>query len=256
MRVNAGIRSCVERMYVGTVPRRGIHVRSQAGRAAGAWTAWTLALCLIASSAVAAAGASPTVVTVARLKYGGGGDWYANPTSLPNLLRALDSRTEIEVATDPATVSPDDEALFLHPIVHMTGHGRVAFTDHEAGNLRRYLERGGFLWADDNYGMDRHFRAEMGKVLPEASFVELPFDHEIYQSFYRFPDGLPKIHEHDGGPPHGYGIYHEGRLVVFYSFNTDIGDGMEDPEVHNDPPEKHEAALRMGVNVVVYALTH
>ena len=186
----------------------------------------------------------------------GGGDWYANPTSLPNLLRAVDARTEIDVAPDPATVSPDDEALFLYPIVHMTGHGRVAFTDTEVANLRRYLERGGFLWADDNYGMDRYFRAEIGKVLPEASLVELPFDHEIYHSFYRFPDGLPKIHEHDGGPPHGYGIYYEGRLVVFYSFNTDIGDGMEDSEVHNDPPEKHEAALRMGVNVVVYALTH
>lgn len=215
-----------------------------------------LVLSSVASMSDAATGASPEAVTVARLKYGGGGDWYANPTSLPNLLGALRSRTDIDVAAEPATVSLDDEALFLHPIAHMTGHGRVAFTDAEAADLRRYLERGGFLWADDNYGMDRHFRSEMSKVFPEASFVELPFDHEIYHSFYRFPDGLPKIHEHDGGPPHGYGIYHEGRLVVFYSFNTDIGDGLEDLEVHNDPPEKHDAALRMGVNIVVYALTH
>jgi hypothetical protein len=210
---------------------------------------------LVLGTALAAAAATDAV-TVARLKYGGGGDWYANPTSLPNLLMALKTRTEIDVASEPATVSPGDEALFLHPILHMTGHGRVAFTDPEAANLRRYLERGGFLWADDNYGMDRYFRAAMSKVFPEASLVELPFDHEIYHSFYRFPQGLPKIHEHDGGPPHGYGIFHEGRLVVFYSFNTDIGDGLEELEVHNDPPEKHEAALRMGVNIVVYALTH
>jgi len=211
---------------------------------------------LVAAPLAGALGASRDAVTVARLKYGGGGDWYANPTSLPNLLAALESRTEIDVAEEPVTVSLEDEALSLHPVLHMTGHGRVAFTDVEAARLREYLERGGFLWADDNYGMDRYLRAEMAKVFPEASFVELPFDHEIYHSFYRFPDGLPKIHEHDGGPPHGYGIFHGGRLVVFYSFNTDIGDGMEDTEVHNDPPEKHEAALRMGVNVVVYALTH
>lgn len=229
---------------------------SRARAADRPWLVLALVLSLVAATFATAVGASPSAVTVARLKYGGGGDWYANPTSLPNLLAALRSRTEIDVAAEPATVSLDDEALFLHPIVHMTGHGRVAFSDSEAANLRRYLERGGFLWADDNYGMDRHFRGEMSKVFPEASLVELPFDHEIYRSFYRFPDGLPKIHEHDGGPPHGYGIFHEGRLVVFYSFNTDIGDGMEDLKVHNDPPEKHEAALRMGINIVVYALTH
>jgi hypothetical protein len=214
---------------------------------------WSLAVCL---AAAVAAAAPPSAVTVGRLKYGGGGDWYANPTSLPNLLAALSSRTDIDVADEPVTVSLDDDALLLCPIVHMTGHGRVSLTDAEAANLRRYLERGGFLWADDNYGMDRYFRAEIGKVFPEDSLVELPFDHEIYHAFYGFPDGLPKIHEHDGGPPHGYGIFHDGRLVVFYSFNTDIGDGMEDEDVHHDPPEKHEAALRMGVNIVVYALTH
>lgn len=220
------------------------------------WLLWLLVPGLVVSTGAWSSGAAPSAVTVARLKYGGGGDWYANPTSLPNLLLALRSRTEVDVGEMPATVSPGDEGLFLYPILHMTGHGRVSFTDQEAANLRRYLERGGFLWADDNYGMDRSFRAAIGKVLPGDALVELPFDHEIYHSFYRFSDGLPKIHEHDGGPPHGYGIYHDGRLVVFYSFNTDIGDGMEDSEVHNDPPEKHEAALRMGVNVVVYALTH
>lgn len=199
---------------------------------------------------------SGEAVTVARLKYRGGGDWYANTTSLPNLLRALRERTDIEVAGRPAAVAPDDEELFLFPIVHVTGHGRIVFNDEESANLRKYLERGGFLWADDNYGMDASFREAIGRVLPGAPLVELPFDHEIYHSFYDFPQGLPKIHEHDGGPPHGYGMFHEGRMVVFYSFNTDIGDGMEDAEVHHDPPEKREAAIRMGVNVVVYALTN
>jgi hypothetical protein len=201
-------------------------------------------------------GAEPGGFTVAQLKYRGGGDWYANPTSLPNLLAAVRSRTQVDVAERPATVSLDDEELFLYPMIHMTGHGRVALSDDDVASLRDYLERGGFLWADDNYGMDRYFRAQLDRVLPDAPLTELPFDHEIYHSFYDFPQGLPKIHEHDGGPPHGYGAYLKGRLVVFYSFNTDIGDGLEDEEVHHDPPEKHEAALRMGVNIVVYALTH
>lgn len=204
----------------------------------------------------AATGSSDRGVAVARLKYRGGGDWYANPTSLPNLLAALRSRTDIEVSDTTPAVAPGDDELFLFPIVHATGHGRIFFDDVEAAALRAYLERGGFLWVDDNYGMDRSFREAIGRVLPGAPLVELPFDHDIYHSFYDFPDGLPKIHEHDGGPPHGYGIFLDGRLVVFYSFNTDIGDGTEDPEVHHDPPEKHEAALRMGVNVVVYALTN
>jgi hypothetical protein len=208
---------------------------------------------LLAAAAVAAPGRG---FTIAQLKYRGGGDWYADPTSLGNLLEAVSSRTSIEVEKGPATVALDDDDLPLYPMIYMTGHGRVALSDEDAATLRGYLERGGFLWADDCYGMDKSFREEMGKVFPESPIVELPFDHEIYHSFYDFPEGLPKIHEHDGGPPHGYGIFHGGRLVVFYSFNTDIGDGMEDAEVHDDPPEKHEAALRMGVNVVTYALSH
>jgi len=198
----------------------------------------------------------PAGFTIAQLKYRGGGDWYANPTALPNLLAAVSSRTDLDVAERPATVAADDDELFLYPMIHMTGHGRVAFTSDEVTALRKYFERGGFLWADDNYGMDRHFRAQMDRVLPGSPLVELPFDHEIYHSFYEFPEGLPKIHEHDGGPPHGYGAFLDGRLVVFYSFNTDVGDGLEDAEVHNDPPEKHEAALEMGINIVVYALSH
>lgn len=201
-------------------------------------------------------GAAEGGVTVARLKYRGGGDWYANSTSLPNLLAALRSRTDIETAERTPSVAPGDDELLLFPIIHATGHGRISFDEAEASALRTYLERGGFLWVDDNYGMDASFREAIGRVLPGSPLVELPLDHEVYHSFYDFPGGLPKIHEHDGGPPHGYGVFLDGRLVVFYSFNTDIGDGMEDPEVHHDPPEKHEAALRMGVNIVVYALTN
>ncbi len=195
-------------------------------------------------------------ITIAQLKYRGGGDWYANPTALPNLLTELRKRTDLKIATSPATVAPGDDDIFLHPITYVTGHGRIRLSEEDVSNLRTYFERGGFMWVDDNYGLDPYFRAEMAKVLPGSPLVELPFDHDIYHSFYDFPEGLPKIHEHDGGPPHGYGIHLDGRMVVFYSFNTDIGDGMEEMEVHNDPPEKHEAALRMGMNVIVYALTH
>jgi hypothetical protein len=215
-----------------------------------------VALLLVVGCSAGASADQPGGFTIAQLKYRGGGDWYANPTALPNLLAGIASRTDLDVAERPASVAPDDEELFLYPMIHMTGHGRVAFTDEEAGALREYFERGGFLWADDNYGMDRHLRAQLDRVLPGSRLVELPFDHEIFHSFYEFPEGLPKIHEHDGGPPHGYGVYLNGRMVVFYSFNTDIGDGLEDGEVHNDPPEKREAALRMGINIAVYALSH
>ena len=200
--------------------------------------------------------ADEDLFVVARLKYRGGGDWYSNPSSLPNLLAAVRERAGIPAAGKDIAVEILDEDLFRYPFLYMTGHGRVSFSSAEAARLGRYLEAGGFLWADDNYGMDEYFRKEIRKVFPEAELAELPFSHEIYHSFYDFPSGLPKIHEHHGGSPRGYGVFHEGRLVVFYSFNTDIGDGMEDAEVHRDPPEKREQALRMGVNVVTYALTH
>lgn len=195
--------------------------------------------------------------SIARLKYGGGGDWYSNPSSLPNLLRALKERTGIAVEVEKeARVEILAEELFDHPMLYMNGHGTVKFSSAEIDRLRRYLSSGGFLWADDNYGMDKSFRAEITKVFPESPLVELPFSHEIYHVFYEFPNGLPKIHEHDGGPPRGLGVFHEGRLVVFYTFDTDIGDGLEDPDVHGDPPEKHEAALRTAINIVLYAMTH
>lgn len=193
---------------------------------------------------------------VARLKYDGGGDWYSNPSSLPNLARALRERTPIPVdKIDEVRVSIMDENLFDYPFLYMNGHGNVAFTDAEVGRLRQYLLSGGFLFADDNYGMDESFRREMARVFPDRKLIDVPFDHPIYHSFYPFAAGPPKVHEHDGKPPEGLGIFDGNRLVVYYTYEADIGDGIEDPEVHNDPPEKREAAMRMAVNVVVYALT-
>ena len=210
-------------------------------------------LVLIPAAGTDAPGAA---VRLARLHYGGGGDWYANPTSLPNLARALEERLGMEVELAEGRAEALDDELFDYPFLHMTGHGNVRFSQEEAERLRWYLVHGGFLFADDNYGMDESFRREIRKVFPEAELVELPYTHEIYHAVYDFPEGLPKIHEHHGGPPHGFGIFHEGRLVVFYSFNTDIGEGLEDAGVHDDPPEKREAAARMAVNTVAYALTH
>ena len=194
--------------------------------------------------------------TIARLKYGGGGDWYSNASSLPNLLREIRQRTTIETQENEARVSVMDEDLFNYPFLYMNGHGNIKFTPEEVDRLRQYLIGGGFLHADDNYGMDKSFRREIKRVFPDKELVELPFNHPIYHSFYDFPNGLPKIHEHDGKPAQGFGIFHEGRLVVFYTYQCDLGDGWEDPDVHNDPPEKREAALQMGINIVVYAMTH
>lgn len=195
-------------------------------------------------------------VRLGRLHYGGGGDWYANPTSLPNLARALSERLGMETEVEEGRVAPLDDELFDYPFLHMTGHGNVRFTPEEADRLRWYLIHGGFLFADDNYGMDESLRGELRKVFPEAELVEIPFDHDIYHSVYDFPEGLPKIHEHHGGPPHGYAIFHEGRMVVFYSYNTDIGDGLEDEDVHHDPAPVRDEALKMAINVVAYAMTH
>ena len=214
-------------------------------------------LCLIlADTAVCQTGSPAGGFQLVRIKYRGGGDWYSDPTSLPNLLREVEQVLGLETPKEEVRLSIMDEALFSYPFLYMTGHGKVKFSEEEAARLRRYLVSGGFLWADDNYGMDEYLRRELRKVFPETELVELPFDHEIYHVIYDFSGGLPKIHEHHGGPPHGYGILHEGRVVVFYSYNTDIGDGLEDAEVHRDPPEKREAAKRMAVNIVAYALTH
>lgn len=194
--------------------------------------------------------------TIARLKYHGGGDWYSNPSSLSNLLAAINERTSIRAAPREDVVEITDPKLFNYPYLYMNGHGKVRFSDAEIKILRNYFAAGGFLHADDNYGMDSSFRHEIIKVLPDSPLVELPFDHPIYHSFYDFPNGLPKIHEHDGKPSQGFGIFYENRLVVFYTYECDLGDGWEDSDVHNDPPEKREVAIQMGINIVVYSLTH
>jgi hypothetical protein len=195
-----------------------------------------------------------TPLTIGRLHYDGGGDWYANPSSLPNLLRAISERTTIPVTARERTVALRDADLWQIPYLYMTGHGNVRWSDEELGILRRYLQQGGFLHADDNYGMDESLRRELKRLFPDRPLVEVPVDHPIYHLVYEFAQGVPKIHEHDGKPAQGFGIFIEGRLAVFYSFQTDLGDGWEDPEVHRDPPDKREAALRMGVNLFAYAV--
>ncbi len=189
----------------------------------------------------------------ALLKYAGGGDWYANPTALTNLARYCNANLGTDLNTDYATVEVGSADIFNYPWVHMTGHGNVVFSAAEAENLRNYLMGGGFLHVDDNYGMDPYIRVALKQVFPELPLVELPFEHPIYHQKYNFTAGLPKIHEHDGGPPQGYGIVYEGRVVIFYSFECDLGDGWEDPEVHRDPPEIREKALQMGANIVSYS---
>lgn len=192
---------------------------------------------------------------IAKLKYNGGGDWYANKTALPNLIRFCNQNMNMNIDREEAVVEVGSSELFTYPFVHMTGHGNVVFSEAEAENLRKYLISGGFLHIDDNYGLDKYIRVEMKKVFPELEMVELPFTHPIYQQKYKFPNGLPKIHEHDNKPPQGFGLIYQGRLVCFYTFETDLGNGWEDKEVHNDPDEKHQAALRMGANILSYALT-
>jgi len=218
---------------------------------------WRLALvCSLSGVGLLRAGtaSAQTPLTIGRLHYDGGGDWYANPSSLPNLLQAIGARTTLPVTAREKVVSLGDADLWQVPYLYMTGHGNVRWSENELVTLRRYLQQGGFLHADDNYGMDESIRRELGRLFPDRPFVEVPLDHPIYHLIYQFPKGIPKIHEHDGKPAQGFGIFLEGRLVVYYSYQSDLGDGWEDFEVHRDPPEKHEAALRMGVNLFVYAV--
>ena len=209
-----------------------------------------LAICLFAPT-VHGGG----VFTIARLKYDGGGDWYSNPSSLPNLMAYVEAHTGIATSKEEAVVSPGGEELFKYPVVYMNGHGNVSFSADDARKLREWLIAGGFLIADDNYGMDKSFRREMKKVFPEKELVLLPKNHPVFDQTFALPGGIPKIHEHDGEPARAYGIFNEGRLVVFYSYQADLGDGWEDPAVHGDPLELRDAALRMGTNLIVWALT-
>jgi hypothetical protein len=208
-------------------------------------------LCVLTASPAAAQADS---ITITRLQYPGGGDWYGNPSSLPNLLAAIRERTGVQVTMREETVTPLDPSLPDHPYLYMTGHGNVQFSPAERAALRAYLLGGGFLHADDNYGMDESFRREIRLIFPDVPLVEIPASHPVFHDFYDFPEGIPKIHEHDGLPAQALGIFVHGRLAVFYSYQSDLGDGWEDPEVHQDPPAVREQALRMGVNLFLYVL--
>jgi len=195
-------------------------------------------------------------LAIARLQYDGGGDWYANPSSVPNLLKAIRARTSLPVETTEARVTLTDDRLWEYPFLHLTGHGNVLFTDTEVLRLREYLARGGFLHIDDNYGLDEHIRRELKKVYPDRELVDVPLSHPVYHVVYDFPKGLPKVHEHDGKPARGFGIFLGNRLAVYYSYSSDLGNGWEDVGTYpTDPPELHEQALRMGVNLFTYAVT-
>jgi len=190
---------------------------------------------------------------IALLKYKGGGDWYANPTSLPNLIAFCNNNINTKINQKPETVDVGSTDIFQYPLIHMTGHGNVFFNEDEAENLRNYLISGGFLHIDDNYGMEPYLTKELKKVFPEQDLVELPASHPIFNCFYKFPNGLPKIHEHDGKRPQAFGIFYKDRLVLLFTFECDLGDGWEDELVHNDPFELREKALKMGANIVKYA---
>jgi hypothetical protein len=191
---------------------------------------------------------------IGRLKYGGGGDWYNDPSAEINLLKFIREHTTINVEPVYEYVDIASDNIFLYPVLFMTGHGTVNFSPSDVRRLRAYLDNGGFLYIDDDYGMDASIRKELRKVFPDQELVELPFSHPIYSSHFVFPNGLPKIHEHDAKPPQGFGLFSNGRLCVFYTYETNPSDGWADPDVHNNPPDKREAALKMGTNIIVYAL--
>lgn len=198
----------------------------------------------------------PPSVKIALMKYNGGGDWYANlQTSLPNLINFCNKNLGTNIDPSQAIVEAGSPEMFNYPFVHITGHGNIFFSDKEAENIRKYLVGGGFLHIDDNYGLDKFIRPQMKKVFPELEFIELPYSHPIYHQKFDFKTGLPKIHEHDNKPPQGFGIIYEGRLVCFYSYECDLGDGWEDPDIHHDSPEARDKALKMGANLIQFAFT-
>ena len=189
---------------------------------------------------------------IAVLKYKGGGDWYGNPTSLPNLIKFCNENISTSIDPDPRTVEPESDDIFQYPLVHMTGHGNVFFTEEDIENLRNYLMSGGFLHIDDNYGMNEFIRRELKKLFPEKELIELPGNHTIFSTAFNFPDGLPKIHEHDRQRPQAFGIFEKDRLIILYTYESDLGDGWEDEQIHNDPPEVRLKALQMGANIIKY----
>jgi hypothetical protein len=212
----------------------------------------TVFLCLLVAMVALKPLISQTSVKIGLLKYAGGGDWYANPTSLPNLIEFCNNNIGTNIHPEPETVDIGSPQIFSYPLVHMTGHGNVVFSNQDIKNLREYLTGGGFLHVSDNYGLDKYIRREIKRVFPELDFVELPFGYPIYHQTYKFPKGLPKIHEHDNKPPQGFGLLYEGRLICFYDFECDLGDGWENPDVHKDSEETRLKALKMGANIVQY----
>lgn len=193
-------------------------------------------------------------IQIVRIKYSGG-DWYNDPSIIPNLMTEFEKRTGIKTKKEEKVLSLSDDDIFSYPFLFITGHGRINLTEKEIENLRKYLWDGGFVYADDDYGMDEYIRREILRTFPSNELVELPLEHPIYHIFYDFSEGLPKIHEHYKGPPHGYGIFLHKRLSLYYTYNTNISDGWANPDVHNDPPQKREQAFRMGVNILYYAIT-
>src|SRR5690606_5955829 len=201
-------------------------------------------------------GFSTSAQEIALVKYSGGGDWYANPTALPNLIAYCNANIQTKIAPKPVTIGLSSSALLLYAFIHITGHGNIVFNDTEIYNLRKYLLGGGFLHIDDNYGLDQYIRREMKRVFPEMNFIEISKDHTIFKEPYSFPNGLPKIHEHDNKPPQAFGLFKDGRLICLYTYETDLGDGWEDAEVHNNPKEVREKALRMGANIINYVFRY
>jgi hypothetical protein len=209
----------------------------------------TIVLTLLVSLVTLVASAQDLAI----VKYKGGGDWYSNPTALPNLINYCNANIKTKMETKPQVVEVGSIDIFQFPMLHMTGHGNVFLSDEDAENLRKYLTSGGFLHIDDNYGMEPYIKKELKKVFPNLELLELPKNHDIFNTAYKFPDGLPKIHEHDGKRPQALGIFYKNRLVLLFTFESDLGDGWEDPEVHNDPADIREKALKMGANIVKYA---
>lgn len=209
--------------------------------------------CLLTFTGISSFTSYSQDVQIALLKYNGGGDWYANPTALPNLVQFCNQHLKTRINKEIATVEVGSPDLYNYPFIHMTGHGNVVFSNAESENLRNYLLGGGFLHIDDNYGMDEFIRLELKKVFPNEELVAIPANHEIFNQKYKFPNGMPKIHKHDDKSAQAFGIIKNGRLVLVYTYETDLGDGWEDPEVHNDSEAKHEEALKMGANLIQYA---
>lgn len=224
------------------------------GRPARALLLVLLGTAMLGALALPAAAQWRAEITIARVKYDGGGDWYSGDP-LPSLIAFARANTLLDIDPEPATIELSSDRLFTVPFLYLNGHGTVRFSDADAERLRHYLEGGGFLYVNDDYGLDETIRDELGKVFPGQELAELPASHPVYSAHYRFPDGLPKIHEHDGEPARGYGLFHEGRLVVFYAFESDLADGWEPAAVHGTPAALREAALQMGVNLLVYATT-